>query len=79
MVAYVLGMLTRYYPTHWIALIQGDKGDAMWPTINRAQHFVETSYPELVIELVHDLLKERDSNDEKRKSDGEAQTESTDA
>src|ERR1051325_11092974 len=27
MVAYILGMLVRYYPTHWMALIQSEKGD----------------------------------------------------
>ena len=58
MMAYVLGMLVRYYPTHWIALIQGDRGDSLWPTLNRAQHFVEQSYPELVTELLNDVLTE---------------------
>lgn len=57
MVSYILGMLVRYYPTHWISLIQGEKGDIWWPTINRAQQFVENSYPELVIELITDILK----------------------
>ena len=59
MVSYVLGMLVRYYPTHWISLIQGEKGDSMWPTINRAQQFVEQSYPELVAELINDIVKEQ--------------------
>ena len=57
MVSYILAMLVRYYPTHWISLIHGDKGGSMWPTLNRAQHFVERSYPELVTELIHDTLK----------------------
>ena len=56
--AYFLGMLVRYYPTHWLSLLQGDKGDALWPTMNRAQQFVEISYPELVIEMIHDLVEE---------------------
>jgi len=58
MVAYYLGMLVRYYPTHWISLSQGDKGDRVWPTINRAQQYVEQTYPELVIEMIYDLLKD---------------------
>ncbi len=58
MVSYVLGMLVRYYPTHWISLTQGEKGDEWWPTINRAQQFVEQSFPELVIELIEDIRKE---------------------
>jgi hypothetical protein len=57
MVGYVLGMLVRYYPTHWMALFQSEKGDTWWPTINRAQHIVEVSFPELVIELIQDILK----------------------
>ena len=61
MVSYVLGMLVRYYPTHWISLIQGEKGDSMWPTVNRAQQLVEQSYPELVAELINDIVKERES------------------
>ncbi|MGA2401502.1 MAG: YaaC family protein [Syntrophobacteraceae bacterium] len=62
MVSFILGMLVRYYPTHWISLIQGEKGDIWWPTINRAQQLVENSYPELVIELITDILKQCDSN-----------------
>ena len=58
MLAYILGMLVRYYPTHWIALIQSEKGDMWWPTINCAQHFIEVSYPELVIEMIRDILNE---------------------
>ncbi len=58
MVSYFLGMLVRYYPTHWVSLIQGEKGDLLWPLINRAQQFVEKTFPELVIELIHELLKE---------------------
>ena len=61
MVSYILGMLVRYYPTHWISLIQGEKGDSMWPTMNRAQQLVEQSYPELVAELINDIVKERES------------------
>lgn len=56
MVSYVLGMLVRYYPTHWISLLQGDKGDLIWPTVNRAQGMVEKSFPELVAEFVNDRV-----------------------
>ena len=51
-ISYVLGMLVRYYPTHWIALINGGQGDLLWPTVNRAQHYVESIFPELVAEYV---------------------------
>lgn len=55
--SYFLGMLVRYFPTHWMALVQGGTGDALWPTINRAQEYIEESYPELVIEMIYDALK----------------------
>ena len=60
MMAYILGMLVRYYPTHWISLIHGDRGDSMWRTLNRAQQFVEQSYPELVTEFIDDVVRDRD-------------------
>ena len=55
MVSFFLGMLVRYYPTHWIALVHGDRGASMWPTIVRAQRVVEDSYPELVAEMIKDI------------------------
>ena len=51
MISYALGMLVRYYPTHWMALIHGGRGDLLWPTINRAQQYVEGVYPELAAEF----------------------------
>ena len=62
MVSYVLGMLVRYYPTHWVSLTQGDKGDEWWPTVNHAQQFVEQSFPELVIELIGDIVEKEKDN-----------------
>jgi len=56
--SFFLGMLVRYFPTHWISLVQGGVSDALWPTINRAQEYIEESYPELVIEMIHDAVKE---------------------
>ena len=52
MISFALGMLVRYYPTHWIALINGGKGDLLWPTTNRAQQYVESVFPELVAEYM---------------------------
>lgn len=56
LMSFYLGMLCRYFPTHWISLIHGEKGDALWPVLNRAQHYVEQAFPELVIELLQDVL-----------------------
>jgi len=52
LISYALGMLVRYHPTHWVSLINGSKGDFLWPTMNRAQKYVEIAYPELVAEFV---------------------------
>lgn len=54
--SYFLGMLVRYYPTHWISLMNGGKGDLAWPVINRAQQYVESAFPELVIEFIQNKL-----------------------
>jgi hypothetical protein len=51
-------MLTRYFPTHWVALHSGTKGDGLWPTISAAQNYVESVFPELVIELIYESLSE---------------------
>lgn len=56
LMSYYLGMLVRYYPTHWISLIQGDNGDKYWPVLNRAQNYVLQVFPELCIELINDRV-----------------------
>lgn len=56
LMSYYLGMLVRYYPTHWISLIQGDNGDGYWPVLNRAQNYVMQVFPELCMELIQERL-----------------------
>lgn len=56
MISYILGMLARYYPTQWIALMAGEKGDAIWPDIKTAQTYVEVASPELVLEAISNSL-----------------------
>lgn len=56
LMSYYLGMLVRYYPTHWISLIQGDNGDGYWPILNRAQNYVLQVFPELCMELIKERL-----------------------
>lgn len=56
MLSYFLGMLTRYFPTHWVALHSGSKGDGLWPTVSAAQSYVEAVFPEMIIELIQDFL-----------------------
>lgn len=56
MLTYILGMLSRYFPTHWISLLTGERGDEMWPVIHAAQKYVDQCFPELVVEFIHDKL-----------------------
>lgn len=56
MLSYVLGMLTRYFPTHWVALQSGMRGDGLWPIVHAAQNYVEAVFPELIVEFIHDRL-----------------------
>jgi hypothetical protein len=56
MLSYFLGMLTRYFPTQWVALAGGAKGDEIWPAINAAQKYIESSFPELLLELILDRI-----------------------
>ncbi len=56
MLSYFLGMLTRYFPTQWVALASGAKGDEIWPAINAAQRYIESSFPELILELILDRV-----------------------
>jgi hypothetical protein len=58
MMGFVLGMLARYFPTHWVSLAQGNKGDALWPILNRAHRIVEETFPELAAEMIDDILAE---------------------
>ncbi|MBX4895916.1 YaaC family protein [Rhizobium bangladeshense] len=60
-ISYQLGMLARYYPTHWTSLMAGEKGDSLWPSINAAHHYVEISFPQLVLELIDDRLARSDA------------------
>ncbi|PWJ53217.1 MULTISPECIES: YaaC family protein [unclassified Fibrobacter] len=63
MMSYFMGMLSRYYPTHWISLINGGLGDYMWPIINRAQNYVEKVFPELIIEYIQEKIKQALNHD----------------
>lgn len=61
MLAYFLGMLARYFPTQWIALSSGTKGDELWPAINSAQKYIDHCFPELVLEFIKDEREKRSS------------------
>lgn len=50
--SYITGMLCRYYPSTWIGLRLGDKGDKIYPLIVALLNFVETYYPRMVLDFL---------------------------
>ncbi len=46
LVSYVLGMLVRYYPSKWMSLLHGGRGDFARPLLFKAVEAIETSFPE---------------------------------
>ena len=57
MLSFFLGMLVRYFPTHWMALIKGHSGDEIWPSLNLAQQYVEQTFPELTAVFLEYVIK----------------------
>lgn len=49
LLSYFLGMLVRYFPSRWIALLRNEKGDVAQPILMAAVNAVETDYPGLVL------------------------------
>ena len=43
--AYILGMLVRYFPTKWMSLVNGEKGDAARPLIYEVIDLIECDWP----------------------------------
>ena len=56
--SYFLGMLCRYFPSHWMALTRGNIGDSVWPLIQSSMNYVEKSYPELIMEYIQEVTKQ---------------------
>ena len=47
--SYCLGMLSRYYPSIWMALLRNEKGDFAQPLLTRAVEAIESDFPENVL------------------------------
>lgn len=54
LVSYCLGMLARYFPTQWTALVRSQIGDAALPALGAAIDLIETEYPRLVLEFLEE-------------------------
>lgn len=50
LVSYIMGMLVRYYPTHWHALVTHQKGDLLYPLLREAVNVVDRSFPRRLLQ-----------------------------
>jgi len=50
--SYFLGMLCRYFPSVWMCLERGGKGDAIYPLMVKSIRLIEEHFPELVFEFL---------------------------
>ena len=50
--SYILGMLVRYYPTQWTALVHGQSADAALPTLSAAVDFIESEFPQVTLDFL---------------------------
>lgn len=48
LIAYVLGMLVRYFPSRWMALLRNEKGDTAQPLLLAAMTSVESDWAKLI-------------------------------
>lgn len=53
MISYVFGMLARYYPTAWISLRRGGKGDKIYPFAYRIMQFIDEKYPRVILDFLN--------------------------
>lgn len=49
LLSYCLGMLSRYFPSVWMALLRNEKGDFAQPLLIRAVEAIESGFPEKVL------------------------------
>jgi hypothetical protein len=57
-VSYALGMLVRYYPSHWMGMLHGQRHDAALPTLLAALSQVTNDYPRYIVEFLERRPKE---------------------
>lgn len=50
--SYALGMLVRYYPSHWVSMLQNVKHDGALPTLLAVLEHIESNVPRMVTEFL---------------------------
>jgi hypothetical protein len=48
--SYCIGMLVRYFPAHWLSIINRSKGDQVYPLLKAMSNLIETKFPKLVLD-----------------------------
>lgn len=51
-ISYVLGMMARYFPSTWISLGRVQKGDKIFPLVNKSLNFLQEIYPQAVLDFL---------------------------
>ncbi len=52
-ISYVFGMMARYYPTAWISLRKGEKGDRIYPFVSRMIEFIDDKFPKVIVDFLN--------------------------
>lgn len=50
--SYALGMLVRYYPSHWVSILQNVKHDGVLPTLLAVLEHIDHDVPRMVAEFL---------------------------
>ncbi len=52
LLSYILGMIVRYYPSRWIALLHNEMGDVAQPCLKSAARAIAADFPRLTVEAL---------------------------
>jgi hypothetical protein len=52
LVSYALGMLVRYYPSHWVGILHNHRHDSAMPSLLAALKYVQTNFPRLIVDFL---------------------------
>jgi hypothetical protein len=53
MISYVFGMMARYFPTTWIGIMRGEKGDKIFPFVHRIMDFIDEKFPLIILDFLN--------------------------
>ena len=59
LVSYILGMLVRYHPSIWTALLRNEKGDFAQPLLVDAVEAIERGFAEQLSHQLHGIVREK--------------------